>query len=307
MRKSFPQVVEMYVENYVRFLGIDMKFLKNKFFIVALSIAVAVTIFIATLSVMGVTDPIKNLINIASVPLRYAGVTVKDSIDGFSKYFSTIDKLDKENEELKDEVNRLEIALADSVAVKEENERLKDYIGIKKLYPDFDLTEALVIGSESDNNTTLITLNKGESHGIKVGMSVIVSEGLVGCVYEVGSTWCKVRALSEASASVGAIIPRSGEVGIVSGDIGLKDTGECYLRYLSPDADVLVDDIVYTGGEGSNYPEGLLIGKVTEVKDNDYLRTKEAKVSLAVSFKDLKYVLIITDFSLSEEESGEVS
>ena len=232
---------------------------------------------------------------------------VKDSIDGFSSYFSTIKTLDEENKALKAEINKLEISLADSVAVKEENERLKSYIGIKKLYPDFELTEALVIGSESDNNTTLMTLNKGSSHGIEVGMAVVVSEGVVGSVYEVGSNWCKVRALGEASASVGAIIPRSGEVGIVSGDIALKDTGECYLRYLSPDADVLVDDMVYTGGEGSTYPEGLLIGKVTEVKDNDHLRTKEARVSLAVDFKELKYVLIITDFSLSEESSEESS
>ncbi len=279
-----------------------MKFFKNKFFILAMSAAVAVTIFIATLSVMGVTDPIKDVINIAATPLRYAGTTVKSSLEGFSKYFTTIDKLDGENRELKDEIKRLEILLAESTAIKEENERLKKYIGIKQLYPDFQMTEALIIGSESDNNTTVMTLNKGSDHGVETGMAVMVSKGLVGCVYEVGSNWCKVRALSEASASVGAVVKRSGEIGIVSGDIALKDTGECYLRYLSPDADVKEDDLVYTGGEGSIYPEGILIGKITDVKDNDYLRTKEARVSLSVNFEELKYVLIITDFSLSEEE-----
>lgn len=294
--------METCVENSVGTLGIDMKFFKNKFFIAALSIAVFAVILTATLPAMGVTDPVRDVINTLSVPFRYVGVAIGDSIDGFKKYFSAIDELYEENSKLKDEINRLEGELADANGVREENERLKEYLGIKKLYPDFELTEALIIGSESENYMTVMTLNKGKNHGIDVGMAVIVEEGLVGSVFEVGSNWCKVRALHEASASVGACIPRSGEIGIVSGDIALKDRGECYLGYLSADADVEVDDTVYTSGIGSVYPEGLLIGKVTEVKPNDSLRTKEATVSLAVDFTDLKYVLIITDFAVSEKE-----
>lgn len=279
-----------------------MKFLKNKFFIIALSVAIFAVIFTATLSLMGVTDPFKDLINTASVPLRYAGVAVKDSIDGFKKYFTAIDRLDAENKELKDQINDLLCQLADANAVREENERLKEYIGIKKLYPSFELTEALIIGSESDNYMTVITLNKGKNNGIDVGMAVMVGEGLVGSVCEVGSNWCRVRALPEASASVGACVPRSGEIGIVSGDISLKDKGECFFKYLSSDADIRVGDAVYTGGEGSIYPDGLLIGYVTDVTNNDSLRTKEAIVSLAVDYESLKYVLIVTDFSVSDSK-----
>ena len=294
--------MESYVENYVRTLGIDMKFFKNKFFIAALSIAIFLAILTATLSIMGVTDPAKDVINTLSVPFRYASVAIGDSIDGYKKYFSAIDKLYEENKELKEEINRLEGELADANGVREENERLKDYLGIKKLYPNFELTEALIIGSESENYMTVMTLNKGRNHGIDVGMAVIVSEGLVGSVCEVGSNWCKVRALPEASASVGAYVKRSGEIGIVSGDIALKGRGECYLEYLSADADVEVGDTLYTSGIGSVYPEGLLIGEISEVRTNNSLRTKEATVSLAVDFNSLKYVLIITDFTVSEKE-----
>ena len=277
-----------------------MKFFKNKFFIIALSIAIFAAIFTATLTLMGVTDPLKDLLNSASVPLRNVGVTVKDSFEGSLKYFTTIDKLDEENRELRDEIARLEALLSDSNAIREENESLKGYIGIKKLYPDFELTEALIIGSESDNYMTILTLNKGREHGVDVGMAVMVAEGAVGSVCEVGSNWCRVKTLPESSASVGAYLPRGGEIGVVCGDIALKDTGECYLKYLSADADVEVGDEVYTGGIGSVYPEGLLIGKVSEVTTNDNLRTKEAKVDLAVDFESLKYLLIITDFGVTE-------
>ena len=90
-----------------------MKFFKNKFFIILLAIAVFASIFTATLSVMGVTDPIKNVANVISVPFRYIGAAVKESFEGFSEYFTAIEKLDEENKRLEGEIDRLESELAD--------------------------------------------------------------------------------------------------------------------------------------------------------------------------------------------------
>ena len=276
-----------------------MKFFKNKFFIVVLAIAIFVTVFTLTLSAMGITDPVKDLVNTLSVPLRYAVGYVEESAQGYLKYFSTIGKLDEENKALKDKIDELEGQLADAEALKQENERLKEYLEIKDNYPGFKFAEALIIGTEADNYTTVITLNKGSEHGIEIGMPVIVKSGLVGSVCEVGGHWCRVRVITEASASVGAYVVRSGVTGILEGDILLKDKGECYLRYISHDSDVEVGDLVYTSGIGSIYPEGLLIGEISEVETDESLRTKSAKVKLAVDFKDLKYLLIITGFESS--------
>lgn len=279
-----------------------MKFFKNKFFIILLSIAVFAAILTATLSIMNVTDPIKDLANTVATPFRALGNTIKESFEGYSKYFSTINKLESENNALESEIDLLESQLADANAIREENERLRDYLEIKKTYPDFKIIEALVVSRESENLTSIFTLNKGKRDGVKLGMPILVGDGLVGSVCEVGSDWCRVRAVSEASASAGAYISRSGELGIIDGDISLKDTGNCYLRYLNADADVEIGDIVYTSGTGSVFPRDLLVGKVTEIKTNTHLRTKEAVVELAVDFTDLKYVLIVTDFDAYAEE-----
>ena len=279
-----------------------MRFFKNKFFIILLAIAVFATILTATLSLMGVVDPIKDIANTVATPFRALGRTISESFSGFSRYFASIDKLEDKNEELESRIDSLESMLADRDAVIEENERLRDSLEIKKTYPDFKMVEALIISRETDNNTSLLTLNKGRIDGIKVGMPIIVKEGLVGSVCEVGGAWCRVRIISEASASAGAYISRSGEVGVIDGDISLKGTGSCYLNYLDPEADIEIGDMVYTSGLGSVYPRGLYIGKVTSVTSNAHLRTKEATVSLAVDVDELSYVLVITDF---EVYSGE--
>lgn len=278
-----------------------MKFFKNKFFIIVLSIAIFSVIFTSTLAVMGQSNPMKNAFNTLAIPFRNLGLKVAESFDGFKLYFSSVEKLNEENESLKDRLDILEDQLADANAAKEENKRLREYLEIKKTYPDLKMTEALIVGHEGENYMTVFTLNKGSSDGIKVGMPVIVLSGLVGSVSEVGDNWCNVRTIIEATASTGAYVSRSGEVGVVEGDILLKGTKKCKLNYISDDADIAEGDAVYTSGIGSVYPRDILIGNITEIRSNDYIREKYAVVESSVDFESLKYVMIITDSSSSVE------
>ena len=279
----------------------QVKIFKNKFFIIILSISIFLTILTSTLSIMGLTDPIKNVLNTLTLPLRFAGQKVSESIDGFKSYFTAVEKLQDENESLRAEIDRLEGELVDKEAAKEENERLRDYLEMKDTFSDFKLTEALVIGVEGENHTTFLTLNKGQKDGIDVGMAVMVKDGLVGSVCDAGGNWSRVRVVNEASASAGVYVQRSGESGVLCGDIAFKDTGYCTLKYLREDADVENGDLVYTSGVGSVYPSGIFIGKVIEVKSDGFSRTKIASVECAVDFENLKYVVVITDFGAQGE------
>lgn len=281
-----------------------MKIFKNKFFIITLSIALFICILTATLSAMGITDPIKNAVNTLTMPIRYVGLSVKNGIDGFSKYFSSIDELNRKNSELESRIDELESQLSELEAARDENERLRDYMDIKKTYPDLKMMDALIVGSEADNNSTFLTLDRGSGDGVEVGMPIMVKSGLVGSVCEVGYSWCRVRVLTEASAAVGAYVLRSGETGIVSGDVSFKDTGMCKLSYLPENADVEVGDLVYTSGIGSAYPRGLFVGRISSVSTDVYLRQTVATVECAVELDSIKYVMILTDFEIS---SGEVS
>ncbi len=280
-----------------------MKFFRSKFFIIALSIAIFLVILTSTIALMGRLDPLREVINTVSMPFKYVGVQIKSSFEGFSRYFENLDKIIKENESLRDQVDSLEGELANAEQAIDENARLREYLEVKKTYPDFKMLDALIVGSQSENYMTVFTLNRGSGDGVELGMPVIVADGLVGSVCELGYSWCRVRALTEASASAGAYISRSGEIGVLSGDISLKDTGKCKLSYLSENADVKVGDLVYTSGVGSIYPRELLIGRVSSVEVNEFLRTKTATVECAVDFNSLRYVMIITDFELYTDES----
>ncbi len=273
-----------------------MKIFKNKFFLTVLSIALFLTILTATLSLMGQTDPICGVLNTLSIPFRYAANAAVDAFEGFSAYFAAIENERAENEELRAELESLRAELADRDAALEENNRLREYLEMKQKYSDFKLTEALIIGREGDSHATFFTLNKGKNDGVDIGMAVMVNEGLVGSVCDAGDGWSRVRVLNEASSSAGAYVGRSGEIGVLSGDISFKDKGYCILKYLPEDADVVEGDLVYTSGEGSVYPGEIYIGRVISVESDGFSRSKSATVECAVDFDSLKYVVVITAY-----------
>ncbi len=260
-----------------------------------MSIALFMTILSATLAVMGQTDPIKNVLNTVASPFRYAANSINEAIEGYKSYFDAIEDYREENERLYAEIGALEKELADRDAAIAENERLREYLEMKQKYSAFSFTEALTVGREGDGATTFLTLNKGKNDGVDVGMAVMISDGLVGCVCESGNTWSRVRLLNEASASAGAYITRSGEIGVISGDISFKGTGKCILKYLPENADVKEGDLVYTSGEGSVYPKDIYIGRVISVEADVFSRTMTATVECAADLEDLKYVLVITE------------
>ncbi len=282
-----------------------MKIFKNKFFIIALSAAVFFVILVSVLSVMGQTGAIKDAVNGISMPFRYVGGKISQAFEGFSHYFESIDGLIDENESLRAEIDRLNGELADADASKAENERLREYLNIKKTYPDFELLDALIVGREGDGKTMFLTLDRGQRDGVEVGMPIIVTDGVVGAVCEIGGDWSRVRVLTESSANAGAYIKRSGEVGVISGDITLSMSNKCQLKYLSDTADVEEGDLVYTSGQGSVYPRGLLIGRVSDVGIDAFQRIKTATVDAAVNADELKHVMIITDFDVYTEHESE--
>ena len=102
------------------------------------------------------------------------------------------------------------------------SQMMTHYLSMKEKYRDFKLKEALIIGREGEDHATFFTLNKGKNDGIYVGMAVMVKEGLVGSICDAGPDWSRVRVINEASASAGAYVQRSGEIGVLCGDIAYK-------------------------------------------------------------------------------------
>ncbi len=277
-----------------------MRFFKNKFFIICLTVVLCLTVFSVVLSIGGNSWFLKDALNVISTPFRAAFTACADGIEGFIDYFTEFDRLLKENQELREENRELKELSSDLAALKEENAWLKNFLDIKNQNTSFELSDALVIGRNSGAAHQTLTLNKGSLHGMKSGMTVITAEGLVGRITEVGLTSCEVICITDISSAVGAVVERSALVGISEG----YDRERCKFHYTtgleSLDA-VAVGDTVITSGRGSIYPYGIKIGEVVETHADDASRSVIATVKVSVDFENISRVMVITSFSVNTE------
>ncbi|MBR3967845.1 MAG: rod shape-determining protein MreC [Clostridia bacterium] len=281
------------------------KFLKSRFFIISLLLAIVLVTVPTVLSIMGQGDYVRSALGVVATPFRYVFTSVAESIDGFVSYFGEFDRINAENRILKDKIAELENKISAAEAIDEENRWLYGYLGLKREHIDYEFEAARVVGRESGNYMTVFTLNRGSMHDIEPNMPVVTEDGIVGYVSEVGMNWCKVVTILETASSVGAYVERSGELGLVEGVYELKGSGVCKMSYLPSEADIRVGDVILSSGIGSFYPRGLVIGKVTELVPDEYSRTLEAVVEPAADLSDIRNVMIIRSFTAYTEVDGE--
>lgn len=272
------------------------KFFKSRFFLVTVILALVLVIVPTVLSAMGLSSYVRSVLGTIASPFQAAVTWVTDAVSGFGEYFTAFKSLTAENEELRRQLEEANDQLYNAQLLEEENEWMRDYLGLKRLHTDYQFEEASIIGRESSSYLTVFTLNRGALHGIETGMPVLTEDGIVGAVVEVGATWCRVETLIETASAVGAYVERSAQSGIVSGSFDLAADGLCIMEYLPQDADIRVGDRVLTSGISSIYPAGLLVGEVTALTVDPYSQGIVATIQPAVDLTELRKVMILTGF-----------
>lgn len=263
-------------------------------------VALSVSLFCGVFAVMGWGPLLHRVGGTVIYPFQWVFSRIGDGVSGFVQYFQDVDKLqdridalEKENESLKAEINDAEIIFQEQLW-------LYHYLSMKNEHEDYAMCAATVIASSgqagSGDYMTVMTLNKGSAHGIKVGMPVVTVSGLLGMVTEVGINQCYVQTILNTNASVGALDASTRDQGLLEGDFTCLYDGKATLRYLPENATVAVGDIIITSGAGSVYPYGIPIGTVTEVSTNPYSRTKEAVVQPFCDLSHTDEVIILTSY-----------
>ena len=269
--------------------------------VVLIVIAILLVGTTSFISALGYTSYVRNAIGIVLTPLQKSANSVFEGVEDFFASKKDYKKLKAENERLKVELAEKESMEAEAQLALEENERLKEYLGIKDEHTDFQLTDAFVTGRQANTHTFIYTIDKGSRHGIEPGMPVIDKFGLMGSVCEVGLTWSKVTSVTEPDVSIGVYIERTGEEGISTGTFAAAREGLFTVSYLSEGSDIAVGDRILTSGDSTIYPKGLLVGTVERVETDAVLREKIAYIKPAANLTEVSEVMIITEFEYSYE------
>lgn len=222
-------------------------------------------------------------------PFQKTFYIISEKFQGIFSFLGSISDLKNENEKLLGENSQLTAQIAGLKDEKRENEILREQLS---LIPSekFNLEGSWVIGQDPQRSGSWIMIDKGSSNGIKEGMAVIVSDGiLAGKVNEVFRNSAKVSLLSDFSSSINVLDLETGSKGIVRGEFGLG-----MVMDMVSQSDALNEgDMITTSGLGGNTPKGLLIGKIKEIKLADDKLFKQALITPSAKYSKLEVVFVV--------------
>jgi len=205
----------------------------------------------------------------------------------------------QENRALKYELARLRQEVVRYREALIENEQLRGLLRIRDKVEGRSLV-ASIVGMDIDPWVSTVTVDKGRADGVRRNMVVLAAEGVAGRVIKSGLHFSRVMLISDYNSAVGAMIQSNRTRGILKGN----GKGKCTLEYVEKGLDVEVGDQVITSGTDGIFPKGLVLGRVSSVKNAGESTLFQAiEVEPAVDLHGLEKVLIvITDKPLLEQE-----
>ena len=219
-----------------------------------------------------------------------------------------------ENDRLRAEVARLQMACAEGDRAVAENARLRGLLGLDAsgATPRFGtnawICAPLISRGAAAGNPCLLRLGRGQLAGVRPGAVVAVPEGLVGRIGNVTPHTSELRLLTDPSMRIACDVElEDGEGsfahGILSG-CGLRPIAstETSLLYIVPTLrirNVAQQPIlpprakIITSGLGGVFPRGLLVGFLIDGAHGDETNLEqEGDVEPAVDFLSLENVFI---------------
>ncbi|MFL6672470.1 MAG: rod shape-determining protein MreC [Massilia sp.] len=195
-------------------------------------------------------------------PLQMAALVPRDAMTSMGDYFSSLSALQKEVAELKSQQVATAQAMQQAQLQMAENAQLRRLMDARERLPVKSLMGEILYDAR-DPSTRKVVLDRGSRAGVILGLPVIDNAGVVGQVTRVFPFTSEVTLLTDKEQAIPVQVLRSGlrSVAYGRGHSGLLD-----LRFVAPNADVQVGDVLVTSGLDGIYPAGLAVAKVVQLE-----------------------------------------
>lgn len=200
--------------------------------------------------------------------------------------------------DLEKEVADLTAVSQQFLAMREENNRLRELLGSSARVPGQKLIAELVAvvpGSQKHQ----VVINKGTADGVAVGAAVIDPRGLFGQVIETARMTSVVLLITDTTHAVPAEVGRN-NIRVIAAGWGEYDL--LRLEAVPKSSDIREGDVLYSSGLGGRFPQGYPVGTVIAVEKLRTARFASVRVRPAAALDRSRYVLVVSQPAVGEVE-----
>ncbi len=225
---------------------------------------------------------------------------LQQSIFSLRHYFT----LRSENEMLAQRVAELENAL--TIYREQERQTQTDTLTMAAMdstmlasLSQYRYTTARVISNTINSSHNFITLNRGRQHGVLVDMAVVTPDGaMVGYVLECSERYSIVMPMLNTEFRTSGKISGDEHFGSISWDG--TSPHRVQMSELTKYSEFEIGDEVIASGLSQYFPEGVRIGYVESLKENENHTSYDVEIRLAADMTRLSNVILIENTNYTE-------
>ncbi len=195
--------------------------------------------------------------------------------------------LEEERNQLLSENEKLKI-------VQDENRELREYLDfLSENEYKYVLANVISKGSlvNSSDNDKIIIIDKGLKDGIFSGLAVVDSKGMIiGKIFNVEDKISQAYLIVDQNCKLAAMIQNKDKTsGVTQGDLGLT----IEMDFIPQNEEIFKGNIVVTSGLEENIPKGLVIGKVSQVNQENNEVWQHAVIEPIINLDNLSVVSVL--------------
>ncbi|MDX9943034.1 MAG: rod shape-determining protein MreC [Bacteroidales bacterium] len=167
----------------------------------------------------------------------------------------------------------------------------------------YQYVNAEVVNSSVSRRDNYLTINKGKLHGIEPDMGVVTFNGIVGIVASVSDRFSSVISLLHKDMQISARIKKNDQIGTLLWEG--YDYRKATMTYIPSHVALSVGDTIVSSGFSVIFPKDLFIGTISDFEIRRGDNYFSAEVELAIDFNKLKYVQVVNNLMLEEQQTLE--
>ncbi|WP_051328624.1 rod shape-determining protein MreC [Geminicoccus roseus] len=201
----------------------------------------------------------------------------------------------EENQRLREQVDRLRGWQAEAIRLDVENQALRRWAGMPPADPAELVTTAAIVGDTGGSFVQTRLIDAGAGRGVEIGQAVVGEAGLVGRIVSVGLASARVLLITDLNAKIPVLVEGSGDRALMEGDNGKR----LRLRFLPRDPRFHVGDRVITSGDGGLIPAGIAVGVISRADPS------RVEVTPFVDWARLDHVRVLRARPVAAPEAGQ--
>jgi len=175
--------------------------------------------------------------------------------------------------------------LEENLVLKNQLEKINKNISLDSLTNiNFSYKNAKVISNNLSSFKNRLVINKGIKDGLKTEMGVISSDGIVGIIDNTTKRYSSIMSILNIEMKINAKVKRTEHFGTLEWD-GF-DTRRLTLNDISETAKIKVGDSIITGGMSLIFPEGINIGIVSKIINQNETHSNTKGSAFTVNIRD---------------------